>query len=439
MEYKGADMHLKNVKDVLKEEDLVSLRCGEDENKLMTIYMDNNAKIITEFDENDGKTICYRGYRNGYLFVINDKKNKNGAKLIKLDSDLNQTVLYETDRILDADDFSDGAVPRDDSLRIIKDERYGCIDLDGNEIIKPKYQTLYPFYSNGLAVASNNKDLEGIINKKGEIIISFKYDELGYRYSDLIDSNGNHISCIWAANAYSPYDEYSDIIYSKYNKYALINDKGEIIIPSEYGQIILCKKPSKVFAARKGGLWGFVDINNHIVIPFEYEDVHCDDIKEDVFIVKKLQQGRKEGIIDCNGKVVIPCGEYKQLMIINENIIRGQKQNDKYVLLNFNNEEISAEYDILKEYRNNKTLFLVKNGDKFGYINQQGEVVIPLKYNNAEEFKGGIAIADNTVINEKGEVLYETNENTNIINLEVGIIAAERKDEEKVFDIIKLI
>lgn len=437
-------MQLTNITAVLREEDLVSLRCGDDIEKLQTLYFDKKLNIVIKFDENNGRTICYRGYKDGYLFVINKKnrKEKNEAKLIKLDSDLKQTLLYEADRILDADDFSDGRIPRDDSLRVIKDGRLGCINLDGNEIIKPQYKRIMQF-KNGLAIAYNDDDKAGIINKQNEVIIPFKYDELGSGFCEMLDEKGNSVNCIFAANEYKQNEKYPDFIV---HKFGIINDKCEEIIPFEYDDIIMCQKPSKIFAAQKEGLWGFVDINNNIVIPFEYNQVNCIYENKGIFIVTKGTKERKMGIIDCNAKTIIPC-EYAYLKVKSENLIIAEKQNGKFVLLNYNNEEISDEYEVISdEYdditrRNikDKTIFAVKKDDKYGYINQQGEVVIPFKYNYAEDFKGGIAIADNTIINEKGEVLFETYKNANIRNLEIGIIYVEREHEKRVYDLIKIL
>jgi hypothetical protein len=61
-------------------------------------------------------------------------------------------------------------------------EKYGLADTTGTILVKPIYENLTYFSSNGLAVAKRNGKY-GYINNKGEIIIDFKYDEArGFKY-----------------------------------------------------------------------------------------------------------------------------------------------------------------------------------------------------------------------------------------------------------------
>ena len=136
---------------------------------------------------------------------------------------------------------------------------------------------------------------------------------------------------------------------------------------------------------------------------------------------------------------MIPCDlKYLINRYISKDVMIVTKQHEQDILLNCNGEEISDEYDeISLQSKQDAALFLAKKDNKYGYINQQGKMVIPLRYNYAEDFVDGLAIADNTAINENGEVLYQANENENIGNIGFGIIAVEK--EENVFDIIKAI
>ncbi len=61
-------------------------------------------------------------------------------------------------------------------------------------------------------------------------------------------------------------------------KYGFIDKTGNIIIPAiydgaeEFGDMTTYTSKDNLFPVRKGEVWGFVDINNKTVIPFEYED-----------------------------------------------------------------------------------------------------------------------------------------------------------------------
>lgn len=78
--------------------------------------------------------------------------------------------------------------------------KYGLADTTGTILIKPIYEDLTYFSSNGLAVAKRNGKY-GYINNKGDIIIDFKYDDArGFKYDlapvkinskwGFIDANG---------------------------------------------------------------------------------------------------------------------------------------------------------------------------------------------------------------------------------------------------------
>lgn len=433
-------MQLKNIQNLNKEEDLISFCCGEDENNLETVYMDKNAKVIMEFDEKETSARGYKRYGDSYLFVI-DYGKEDCARLIKLDAELKQSVLYEAEDI----------IIRDNGCIVYKNG-YGYIDFDGKEIIKPQYEHLLDTDYDLFIISNGEKN--AVINKDGTTVLPFKYDNIS-EIGKYTDSQGKCVLGFVVGNIYEDEnaklqlnldiaEESNSKISNKIKeyKYGLVNEKDETIIPIEYDYIGMSETPTGIFAAEKETSKGMIDINNNVVIPFEYRYIIPEE--DGMFTIHKkieingLRSRLVSGIVDSNGKILIPCEDkYLIMQYINKNLIIVLKEKGKYVLLNYKNEKLSDIYDEIQEDDNDANLFLVKKDNKLGFINRQGKVAIPLKYDKATEFRGGLAIADNTVINENGEVLYEADKDTNIINLEVGIIAVERKD--KVFDLIKLI
>lgn len=94
-------------------------------------------------------------------------------------------------------DFSEGLAP------VYSGTKYGYIDKTGNEVIAPSFVFAEGF-SEGLAVVRNEKDLQGVIDTKGKLVIDFKYVFIsefknGYaRFGDyqsfgIIDTSGNEV------------------------------------------------------------------------------------------------------------------------------------------------------------------------------------------------------------------------------------------------------
>jgi len=82
-------------------------------------------------------------------------------------------------------------------------EKYGLADTTGTILIKPIYEKLTYFSDNGLALARKNGKY-GFINKKGEVVVGFKFtDATGFKYDlasvklnnkwGFIDENGNFV------------------------------------------------------------------------------------------------------------------------------------------------------------------------------------------------------------------------------------------------------
>ena len=126
--------------------------------------------------------------------------------------------------------------------------------------------------------------------------------------------------------------------------------------------------------------FGFVNIENQIVIPIDYED--AGDFSEGLARVRKQNSKKTKmglrysgwGFINKNNKEIIPC-IYDEV------------------------------YDFCEG------LAVIKNDGLYGYINKLNIIVVPLIYKKAENFKDGIAKVKKDkrcyYINKKGEEFYE--------------------------------
>jgi hypothetical protein len=64
-------------------------------------------------------------------------------------------------------------------IEMCKNKKWGVSDVSGKEIIPYSYQELTVYHNQNLVVAKR-RDLYGALNKKGEVIVPFKYDQIDY-------------------------------------------------------------------------------------------------------------------------------------------------------------------------------------------------------------------------------------------------------------------
>ena len=109
------------------------------------------------------------------FFVV--VKEDNSVVLLSID-DLHTEIPLNGSVVSDEIRIGDNAAyrSRNTNYIIIVDENgnHGLIDMNGNEIIAPKYDDLYFYDNSGLLVAKYN-DKYGIINSQDEILLPFDY------------------------------------------------------------------------------------------------------------------------------------------------------------------------------------------------------------------------------------------------------------------------
>ncbi len=177
-------------------------------------------------------------------------------------------------------------------------------------------------------------------------------------------------------------------IDESYNKYDFYLNKRPYYDPFEEDEekSVENEKFQEIYEKEVARNWvnvykfGFVNIENQIVIPIDYED--AGDFSEGLARVQKQNSKKTKmglsysgwGFINKKNKEIIPC-IYDEV------------------------------YDFCEE------LAVVKNDGLYGYVNKLNIVVIPLIYTKAESFKDSIAkvTIDKRYyyINKKGEEFYE--------------------------------
>ena len=287
----------------------------------------------------------------------------------------------------------------------INNKKYGFINENGETIIALQYDDAFPFYNGYASVKSNDK--WNYINEQGQIIFS---DSLIFSYQPIIDNKA--IFMVSGKNVEKRkkmlsgtqvFVEYLNKIKKQQLKEGLINTNGVIIIDPIYDEV------SGYFIdgfmrIRNNGFSGIVNENGEIIIPLEYDNVL--DYKNGMFLAKKA---KKWGIIDIDNNIIIPF-EYKRIRHFEDDLAlittkgTGYINKNKKVVI-----EPQNSFNLSGDFYNG--LALVKRDKKFGFINKKNEVVIPIIYDNALQFKGKKTIVQKDgisfFINKKGKKIKQ--------------------------------
>ena len=144
---------------------------------------------------------------------------------------------------------------------------------------------------------------------------------------------------------------------------------------------------NSVVKVRKNHKFGLVDPNGKVLIPVEYEDV-----ESGVSLSLNWHWAKKDGkygYLDKNGAVVIPF-IYDGAKTFS-GLMAAVKKGDKWGFINRDaEEELPFIYDEAEVFYQGKwlspTLCLGKKGGKWGYIDTEGTVIIPFAYDELDDF-----------------------------------------------------
>ncbi len=287
----------------------------------------------------------------------------------------------------------------------IKDTTYGFINKNGAIIIALNYDDAFPFYNGYASVKANDK--WNYINEKGEIIFS---DSLIFSYRPIIDKkavfmvSGNEIENRKRMHSEDRtgsqvFVEYLNQINKSQLKEGLISIDGKIIIDPIYDEISGYFN-NGFMRVRNNGKAGIVNEKGEIVIPIEYDNVL--DYKNGMFIAEKAN---KSGIIDTDNNIIIRF-EYGRIRHF---------ENDLALITDKGTGYVNKEDEIVIEPQNSfnlsgdffNGLALIQKDSKYGFINKKNEIVIPNIYDNALPFRGEETIVHKDgfsfFINQKGE------------------------------------
>lgn len=385
------------------------------ENNKMGV-IDNKGNVIIEPNYN---TIQIPNPTKDVFICINDDEtkvvNEKGEESFKNFEEVSAIQLKELAT----------EIPFEKSvLKYKENEKYGLVNFEGKKITEAIYENIenLPYKEGELLVENNGK--YGVINMLGKVVIPVEYKEIkvdeyyekdsAYRYSGYIvgteTDNGTMYKYINYNNKQQSKDEYQDIqrvvdyenkdeyylIFKKDNKYGVIKNEN-IVINNEYDNIEY-DSFNQLFTVKKDGKYGVLKSNGETLISCLYDEIDIEGIY--IYSLK----GEEQIIFDTTGaKIENP--KYKSVYNVEDTNYKITINNEnKYGVVDENNNEIiKNEYYYIGYLGNNYFVVSGQNG-KNGIMNNEGKVVLEVKYDTIEKL-------------EKSDIIEATELNTNTIIL----------------------
>ena len=340
---------------------------NEKDEKILTEY--ENVEAIPNQDKNGN--LCYaknvlKFQKEGKYGLI-DFKGKNILPAeyqeitaisgiensLKIKKDDKYGIANEEGKIIIEPKYADiDILGKDDkSGFIVKDDlgKYGIINYLNEQVIETQYNSVEKVYGNDLYVVSEG-GTQKLVNKQSEDVLTTGFDAI----TQILSGEENMV------------------IFRKNNKYGIMDLSGQVKLEAKYDSL----KQAKVglYIAQRDGKYGIININDEEKLAFNYTSIVYNE-KADIYIAE--DENFNSSILNSNLETKIT----GILLELNETkgYLKLRIENN-YKYYNFKFEE-KQESDIFP----NKTLFLSKNNEKYGYIDKNGKVVVDYIYDDATE------------------------------------------------------
>lgn len=307
-----------------------------------------------------------------------------------------------------------------------------CSSDDDPGPVQPPTSKLWKAYSPGT-------EKWGYINENGDFVIPAQYDRAHNFYCGrarvetggkeyFIDQNGKIINSTGFDDAEDFYNNYA--VVEKDDVEGLINTNGDYVIQPIYASLgEVASNGLLAFRIQSNGKKGFINTNNDRKVEPEYNEVETFNNG-----VACVRSGSKWGAINAQGKWVIqPTYDYlrpvtgKDMVIFSES--SSGSGSSMYGVMDHNgNIKVQALYiSISNDWTGHGILKAENTSGKVGFIDVNGNVVVPFNYDDAEPFEAGW---EHTAVYTETDSYSGSRDHTSIINRSGNIVFTLAEDEE---------
>lgn len=279
--------------------------------------------------------------------------------------------------------------------------KYSFIDRGGNISIPGPFSKASCFAEGVALVATSDTNMKwGFIDKTGNFVISPHYSS-ATTFSEgvafvvteegvpmAIDRNGATQFSLDVAVEVANFSEglaaYS-IHGAEGELWGFVDKEGKTVIQPSFRDVSYFSE-GLCGAMNEKGQWGYIGRKGETKIEFRYDNVHPFKGK-----YAKVSLRGNWGIVNAQGREII-APQYADIDVDGEQYL--VKQGDKWGWINkVGKATISAQYDNAFPFRGSKYA-AVKQGNKWGYIDEHGKMIINPVYDFAFGFDGDVAVVE---------------------------------------------
>lgn len=274
------------------------------------------------------------------------------------------------------------------TVMIIKENNlYGAANQAGDIIIEPQYEAMRNF-SNGLA-AVRKKNKWGYVNQEGEQVIDYLYNEAK-------DFSVHGVAIVKRTN--------------RPVNWGLINQEGALITTDHTKNYLFIDEFNTEGYARAGVKDGYqiIDVQG---IPVDYRLYQALKYLPEQHLFVGDAVG-KSCLIDREGEIIVEADRDFDKIYPPSNGLFKVVRNNKYGYIDADGYlTIPLKYQAADDFADNGLAYVTYPSGKGGYINKAGTLVIEPRYDSGSSFRFGLA-----AVSEDGEYIYINRRGQKVIN-----------------------
>jgi hypothetical protein len=321
-----------------------------------TGLLDNNLQVVIPFFYD------HIGYYKGIFFL----------------SKYGQISLWTPEHRYSSPFSYDNISVSSDSLLIARQGAHSVLlDRRGNRLLKLPYPTVHPFLEGFAVVKKENRC--GLINRWGTLVLPMDYKDICY-------SGGNCVQ-----------------LTTLEGKLGLADTTGAFLLPPVYDKLQLVL--GGLGRIEKDNLTGFVNDQGKVVIPLQYRyasdfvEGHAivlnnyipdssDLVPDYSTIIQEPPKRSQYGVIDQQHNIVLPF-EYDHLTVVDRHLVAARKEAVSHLIDLRTGQQLSQPYSYIGALVEGR--IKVSRGGLYGFIDRQGQEIIPCKYRTIGNFEDGLA------------------------------------------------